>query len=325
MKIKCIENQKTWTQFQETYGSGGLFQSWLWGEVLRRQGIKVLRFGLFDGNEVVAIAQTHFVKAKRGSFIQVRHGPILKRWDQKIFTYFTKLITAQFAVERPLFLRVNPLITKAFEIDLQKSHFRSSAIHAMDAELCWVLRLDSDEHMLSGMRKSTRYDIKRAEKLGITIRKTTDLGALGDFFRLYKATASRHGFVEHHGITEEFEIFSKEGKAQLYFAEHNGVTLAATIILYCGNQAIYHHSASDKTTLPLTHLLQWQAICDARDKGLTYYNFWGIAPEGAKDHPFKTGFGGERSEFIHAHDLPLSPLYIVPHAVEKIRAWKKGY
>jgi lipid II:glycine glycyltransferase (peptidoglycan interpeptide bridge formation enzyme) len=61
------------------------------------------------------------------------------------------------------------------------------------------------------------------------------------------------------------------------------------------------------------------------------YNFWGIAPEGKKNHPwngltgFKKGFGGEAHEYLHAQDLPCSPLYILPKTIETIRRIKKGY
>jgi lipid II:glycine glycyltransferase (peptidoglycan interpeptide bridge formation enzyme) len=66
-------------------------------------------------------------------------------------------------------------------------------------------------------------------------------------------------------------------------------------------------------------------------RGDHVYNFWGIAPEGVKSHPFagvtlfKTGFGGSLLPLMHCIDLPLSPLYKATRAFEYLRKWKRGF
>jgi lipid II:glycine glycyltransferase (peptidoglycan interpeptide bridge formation enzyme) len=123
----------------------------------------------------------------------------------------------------------------------------------MDAELCWVLDLDkSEEALLAGMRKTTRYEIKRAQKLGVSIKKTHNIH---DFLELYRGTSDRQGFVPHGGIQEELEVFGDN--AIVYNAAHEGKTIASAIILISGDTAIYHHGASIPGKIPASYLIQW--------------------------------------------------------------------
>ena len=97
--------------------------------------------------------------------------------------------------------------------------------------------------------------------------------------------------------------------------------------------AIYHHAASDLSykNIPANYLLLWEAILEAKRRGKTYFNLFGIAPENTKNHPwngftlFKTGFGGERVEYIHAMDLPLNILYWKTFLIDLLTKLKKGY
>lgn len=233
-----------------------------------------------------------------------------------------------------IFLRISPLLPKDSTITSVFSAHACipAAIHRMDGEYCWTLDLTKDEDaLLSGMRKTTRYEIRRADKEGINIFSTRDPKYLKEFFSLYESTSTRHGFVPHTGIREEFELFAKKNQAVLYIGSFEGNVTAAAIILYYGNQAIYHHGASIQSKVPASYRLQWEAIQDAKKRGMKVYNFWGIAPENSPKHPwrgitlFKKGFGGHELEYLHAMDLPLSPWYTVPRTIETVRRLLKGY
>ena len=74
-----------------------------------------------------------------------------------------------------------------------------------------------------------------------------------------------------------------------------------------------------------SYFLQWQIIKEAKNRGIKYYNFWGIAPNDNPNHRFagvtmfKTGFGGERIDWLHAHDLPISNKYWLTYLFESGR------
>lgn len=300
---------REWNAYIGNHAPQALFQSWEWGEVEKKLGHKVWRLE-WPG----AIAQVVKVEAKRGTFLHVRHGPIVTRnWSRVIEDLHSLALD-----ENAWFVRISPRVQKFSELG-----FVPAPIHAMDAEVCWVLDLDKSENeLLANMRKTTRYEIRHAT--GVTVTKSRDIKR---FMTLYNETSARHAFVQHTGIVEEYTTLD----CQLYVASHGGKDLAAAIIVYFGDEAIYHHGASIPSRIPASYLIQWEAIREARKRGMKVYNFWGIAPENSQNHPwkgltvFKTGFGGREVRFIHAQDYPVSPLYIIPKTIESIRKRLKGY
>lgn len=333
-RITAIDNRQEWEQFFFDVCPRALFQSWLWGEVQKKVGGVISRYGIYEGKNLIGIFQTIEVRARRGSFLHVRHGPILKDTSEHVWKEVTNFLKKKTKENYLLFFRISPLLEAS-----QKNHqffsslgYKPAAIHAMDAELCWILSLEKDSHILLGeMRKTTRYEIRQAEKLGVVIKESKKIEDLHHFFQLYIETTKRHGFVPHKGIQEEFEVFAKEDQARLYWGEYNGEVVASAIVLFVGDQGIYHHGASKPHSVPASHLIQWKAIQEARSRGEKIYNFWGIADEDNKRHPwrgitlFKKGFGGHEVRYIHAMDYAVSPLYLFSRTVETVRRIRKGY
>jgi peptidoglycan pentaglycine glycine transferase (the first glycine) len=326
-EVGQILSHSEWDSFVKKHSPTALFQSWAWGEVGEKSGHTIWRFGWRHGSELVAVAQVVKVRARRGTFLHVRHGPVLRDQKRSVWKIILGDLTALAKREHAWFIRVSPLleITPKHRQLYKDLGFKDAPIHAMDAEVCRVLDLDkSEEELLAGMRKTTRYEIRKAKNLGVAIEKSNDIDK---FFALYDETSSRHNFVQHKGIREEMETLD----ADLFLASHEGKTLAAAIIVYFGDEAIYHHGASISSKVPGSYLIQWEAIREAKNRGKKLYNFWGIAPDINVNHPwrgltlFKTGFGGRTMEFMHAHDYPVSLLYVIPRTVEGIRKKLKGY
>jgi peptidoglycan pentaglycine glycine transferase (the first glycine) len=329
-----ITERNTWEAFQEKQKPEALFQQWVWGDIQKKMGTTVTRIGMYNDTVLIGIFQYVVVRARRGSFLHVRHGPIFIEQRETYWEAFTDWITKEAKRCGVWFVRVSPLenVSEDMYTLFARNGYRSAPIHAMDAELCWVLPLtEPEEELLKQMRKTTRYEIRRAMDADVSITGTKDPKDLQHFIDLYKETSTRHGFVPHLGIREEFEILAKEDKSILYLGSYKGTITSAAIILFIGGQGIYHHGASVRSEIPVSYLLQWEAIKEAKKRGMKVYNFWGIAPENNPKHPwrgitlFKKGFGGYIQEYIHAHDLPVSPFYIIPSTIETIRRMRKGY
>lgn len=334
LRINTISDRLIWEHFWQTHAPQALFQSWLWGEVMRRQSIPLTRFGLYDGSSLMGIFQVVTVRARRGSYLHLRHGPIFV--TQKM-PYWRSVLTSLQSLayqERAWFCRMSPQIddSPANRTQLVSLGLLPSVVHEVDAERCILLSLvQSEDQLLSGMRKTTRYEIRRAEKIGIRVVSSIDPADLDKFFDLYQQTSKRQHFVEHRGIREEFEVYSKEGKAVLLLGYHQSALLSAAIILFSGNQVIYHHGASIPTKLPVSYAVQWEAIRMAKKRGFAWYNFWGVAPEGSPSHPwhghslFKRGFGGSEKVTIHAYDFVTSGYYRLTRAIEWWEERRRGY
>lgn len=340
MIVREIANKIEWEKFISLYSPSSLFQSWNWGEVLKIQNSKfniqkLWRLGIYDKNQLVGIAQINRVAARRGTFLHIRHGPIMSKWSDKYFGNFIKVIKSLANQENTLFFRVSPLIKRSL-LDsnfFSKYKFNDSPIHQLDGEVCWVIDLNqTNDEILSKMRKSTRYLIRNAHKFGIVIKNSKSKEDLPEFLKLYNLTAKRQHFVKHKGIFEEFETFLEDDQILLFKGYYNNQLLSAALIIFYNHQAIYHHSASIESKYPVNYLLQWEVIKEAKRRGKQVYNLWGVTPdEKNKRHPwqglslFKKGFGGSLVEYIHAKDYPLSLLYCATYGLEWIRKIWKGY
>ncbi|MBI4136548.1 peptidoglycan bridge formation glycyltransferase FemA/FemB family protein [Candidatus Roizmanbacteria bacterium] len=337
--IKEITDKKTWNTFIETVLPESYFQSWEWGEVEKASGKTVWRLGIYEQlrvknndqttNKLIGISQIIKIQAKRGTFLHVRHGPILKDWNETVFRFWLAYLKQLAEKEHASFIRVSPLINLSYTVFLSAFSFQPAPIHNMDAEIVSVIDVrKSEEELLSHMRKNTRSLIRKGLKMGISVQKSSDTTA---FLKLYGETVTRHDFVPHQAIEDELRIFSSDKKAELLISSYEKIPLAVAIVSYFGNQAIYRHGASVKTSIPAAYVLQWEIMKRTKRKGLPFYNLFGIADTDRPDHPwwgltlFKKGFGGETKQYLHAHDLAITPAYWINYAVETVRRIKRGY
>lgn len=336
-KLEEIREKKIWENFllSDQVEVHPFFQSWNWGEVQKALQNDVTHLGLYHNKKLVGICLCVRIQARRGTYIHLRHGPVLSDFISQFPEFLIEM--KKYAKEKKVdFLRMSPILdATSFDISyLRNLGFRNAPIHNMDAENAWVLDLEkTEDELLQNMRKTTRYLVRKAQKMPIEIIETKNLKDFEDFDTLYRITSKRHGFVPHRGMKEEIEIFGKDDQARLFLAKFEKKVIAGAIIIFYGDQAIYHHAASDDAyrEIPAPYLLQWEIIRAAKKRGKKVYNFWGVIPENKPNHPwrgltlFKTGFGGRRVDAIHAQDLPLNPLYWKTFFIETAWRIKRGY
>jgi peptidoglycan pentaglycine glycine transferase (the first glycine) len=348
MDIKQINNKRIWEDFvsQQTYTSP--FQSWNWGEFEISLGNKFERFGIYDREQLVGLIPVKHIRAKRGKYLHVRHGPIFDFNYSNTWEEFIRFIREKSKREGYWFVRFSPLIKNDLT---DKNRFKQivaglkdSPMHDVDAEITWILNLRrSEDEILKNMRKNTRYYIKRAERDGVEILKTQDPKYLEEFWKIYSDTVKRQKWSAYSKeyLAKEFKAFVKDDQIQLFLAKYKGEFIAGAMFLYYAGQCVYHHSGTLTRYLriPANYLIQWESIKEAKSRGLKTYNFWGISPLAKIDgelkpkpgHPweglsfFKMGFGGEVRQFTHAKDLPVSKMYYLTRIFEMVEKWRRGY
>lgn len=338
-EIVEVIDKKIWDGFLEKNYTPlpPLFQTWEWGEVQKKMHVPILRLGVKDEKkDLVGICLITYVRARRGTFLHVRHGPILKTYRKDLFSFFIAELKKIAKKKDAAFIRISPFIKKETILDsfFKDMGFLDAPIHKLDAEVCWVLSLEgSFEELLKNMRKSHRYLIKKSQNMGITIHVSKKEEDISKFLPLYKDLSRRKHFIPHKGIQEEFEVFQKSDSVLLFLAEYEKETIAGALVLFLPDMAIYHHSASLEAYkhIPAQYLIQWEIIQQCKKRGIGYYNFWGISLPSETRHPwkglslFKTGFGGDIWEFVHAKDLPLNLWYWRTYAIEYLTKIRKGY
>lgn len=336
-----IKDKKQWEDFVLSQTHSIFLQSPRYGEFYERMGERSWIFGAYEGGKLIAGTLAVTVHAKRGSFLFLPYGPLIS--EKKNRGEILRILIAHlsdFAKKQKFdFLKISPF-WKHSQTDahlFKEFGCRDAPMHIL-AENTWMLDLaPSYENLLAGMEKTHRYLIRRCEKEGVKIVQTHSIDALAEFNHLHDLTADRHKFHRFSAdyIRAEFESFAPKKEAAIFQAFlPDGRLDSAAIIIYYGNMAAYRHGASANlnSKLSTSYLIQWEAIKEAKRRGMQLYNFWGVAPANAgKTHPFygfthfKKGFGGFNFDLIHCRDLPLTKKYYLNWAIEKLRGIKRGF
>ncbi len=222
-----------------------------------------------------------------------------------------------------------------------KVKIKKSSVDIQPPDSTFIDLSKSEEEILSSMKNKWRYNVRYAQKHGVTVRavnaKSDDFDSdLNSFYSLYKATAERDGIglhpLSYYRDLLERASNSADTSVTLYIASHEGEDLAAIITLFQQDEAVYLYgcSGNNKRNLMPAYLVQWTAIKDAKAFGSKIYDFYGIPPTGDEGHPmhglylFKMGFGGLEVHRPGSIDIPLSKFYQLYTFAENLRAfWHK--
>jgi len=247
--------------------------------------------------------------------------------------------------EKAIFLRIDPPIGMNQESGIMnQEYFNNCKKSSNEIQPRDTLILDltkSEEELLKNMKQKTRYNIRLAGKKELRItnyelrmdNKKVFEKYFEKFWELVKETSARDKFKSHHKnyYWKMLESLSKlEGdirecrlQTRLYLAEYDNKIIAANVVLFFGEMAIYLHGASSNKhrNVMASYLLQWRQILDAKKMGCKKYDFWGVSSGTNSDtgrlcrgHPvssvswggitkFKKGFGGFEKNYIGAYDL----------------------
>ncbi len=179
----------------------------------------------------------------------------------------------------------------------------------------------SDQELLKAMHAKTRYNLRLAERKGVTIRMAT-VAELPQWYALYQETAARdkiaiHSLEYYRALFETMQS-SAERHPQLFMllAEAEGECLSGIIVAIWGNMATYLYGASSnrRRNWMAGYLLQWRGMQLARERGCRYYDLYGIPPRHDPRHAmsglyrFKVGFGGAIVHRAGAWDWYYRPL-----------------
>lgn len=319
-----------WEEIIKKYPEANFLQSPEYAKMNEILGCKV-QIEDFDGK---AWALLIIRNAKRGRYMEIPCGPLVDFNDSKLVkTVFDKIIEVA-KQEKCVFMRMRPQLSASDKnlkllasLGLKKSPMHLAAEHTVMIDLT-----KSEEELLADMRRQTRYEVRRADKVGIKVSTSSDEKIFEEFHKVQAETAKRQNFVPPNlkTLLAEKEAFGKD--IVIYKATLENEPVAYGLIIKNGGEADYYEAASTllNRKMPGAYALLWQAMKDLKKEGYLRFNLWGIAPAGQPNHryagvtTFKTGFGGEVVEFVPAHDLVLSKMrYAADFAFESMRKKKR--
>ena len=316
-----------WKEVIEKHKEANFLQSPSYGEMNKMLGDKAI-IETFNKNGYALMIVRN---AKRGRYLEIPCGPLIDWSNKKLVKKVFERIKEIAKAEKCVFVRIRPQLqcTKEnlkllAELGLSKSPMHLAAEHTT------IIDLTKDEdQLLANMRRQTRYEVRRADKMGIVVECDNSEKLFKEFHRVQAKTAKRQGFVPPSLDTLIAEREAFGDNAKIYVAKTaEGEKIAYGLVIKDGVEGDYYEAASTDLNrkLPGAYALLWKAMRDLKAEGYERFNLWGIAPANQPQHryakvtTFKMGFGGETVEFVPAHDLVISRVgYLKNLIVEKVR------
>ena len=306
-----------WDAFVEANAQGSYLQLAGWARVKAVNGWTATR--LFDptGPSLGAQVLLRRPGPLPWAFAYAPRGPVLDSWDPVSVERLTALARERLrSTARVSHLRIDPEIERGTGPDaggevtaaLRDAGWRAAP--PIQPAASRVIDLTADEDALWGdLRKKWRQYVNKARSGGVRV---VDAGPerLDDFYRIYRETADRAGFLIRaaSAYRDAWEAFGPDGRARLLFAElADGTPVATLFLVRAGARVVepYGGMTGAGADSRANYLLKWEAIRSSKAQGATSYDLWGLAHAGIAH--FKTGFGGREIAYIGAWDLVLDP------------------
>ncbi|MCQ3937813.1 MAG: hypothetical protein DPW18_12300 [Chloroflexi bacterium] len=346
-------NRNFWNQIISNLPDPHFLQTYEWGQVKARYGwIPYYAVWTEDGKWKVAsdpqtitnyqlpitasaliLKRTAF---RRFSILYAPKGPLMDWTNESLRKRVLDDLQSFAKKQGAIFLKIDPDVVLGRGVPASVDEVTENSGQAVRSDLRrrgWVESSDqiqfrntvmvdlsaSEEDILMRMKQKTRYNIRLAERKGVTVRvgKLEDLGML---YRMYAETSVRDGFVirdEEYYMTVWKTYMSKvesqrsEPSAVPLIAEVDGEPVAGLFLFMFAGRAYYVYGMSrdkHREKMP-TYLLQWEAIKHAKAHGCLTYDLWG-APDVFDEsdsmwgvYRFKEGLGGEVVRTLGAYDF----------------------
>ncbi|PID70821.1 hypothetical protein CSB37_00180 [bacterium DOLZORAL124_38_8] len=300
-------------------------------EAIREQ---IFYTGIYKNNDLIGVALIQKITTRVKTYLHCPHGPILDSTETDAWQNFLSFYKNFGTKQKADFVRISPLLSKDTNAQpiFKKLNYRNAPIHLVNPEHTLILDITpNEEDLLKNMRKSTRYEVRRIEKMGITVQTGTDEQNFENFWQLHHETVKRQGFTPFPKSHTQKELQIFEPNIEIFTAQIDGKSFSSSVIIFDNKSAYYHQGASIYSKAPVAHATIWAAIKEAKRRGCIEFNFWGIVDKNQTKHPwfglsrFKKGFGGKEHKYLHCQDFPLTWKYYLSAAIEKFRKWKRGY
>ncbi len=308
-------------------------QAWEWGEFRLATGIRVVResglqvtihpiphtpwtVGYYPKGSEPNKEQVEVLKkiAKDNNCIFIKCEPMVEKLETRNQKLESTMRELGYVEGRSLFTKYN------FVLDVSKS----------------------EEELLSSFKQKTRYNIKVAQKRGVSVELSTKPEDFERYLMLTTETTERQGFYAHSskyhrkmwetlGKSEirNQKIETDKLTAHLLIARYQGQVITTWVLFRFKDTLYYPYGASTREhrEVMANNLVMWEAIKLAKEWGCKYLDMWGaLGPEPDKNdpwygfHTFKSGYGARHVEYIGTWDYVARPLlYKLYTVVDKIR------
>ncbi|MGC9082985.1 MAG: lipid II:glycine glycyltransferase FemX [Anaerolineae bacterium] len=337
-----------WDEFVAAHPRAHILQTAEWGELKAALGWSPQRVAVGEDGVPRAGALVLYRRLPLGvgTLAYVPRGPLVDWERPEEVAELLEALAGAARARRAVALIIEPDLPdeSRWRELLAAQGFRPSPLGSIQPRRTLVVDIGRDEaDILAAMKPKTRYNIRLAERKGVTVWEGTEAD-FPAFHRLMAETAARDRFGVHEPAYYEraYHLFVPRDRARLLMAGVEGEPVAALMVFALGRRAWYFYGASGnahREKMP-TYRLQWEAMCWARSRGCTEYDLWGVPDEDEERleaefarrqdglwgvYRFKRGFGGRLVRMVGAWERPLRPaLYRLYAAVAARRRGCSG-
>ena len=316
-----------WDAFVESTAGGHHAQTSMWAQVKSVLGWDSVRFVVNQGEVIVGGVQLLTRDVGRlGRVGFAPRGPLLTSQDPRLLDELLAAIVDFGRTERIRYLKIQPPTDRQDLVAALQAHGWSSS--ALEAAPTATIRINLEppaDEILARMRRSTRQNVRRAERAGLRVRVGCECD-LAAYWALIEATSSRQGFVPYPARYYEtmWRVFAAGGRARLLMAELDGCLWSSTLLVGFADSVTTKMSGwSGARGVSPNESMHWSGMLWAKECGYRWYDFDGVSrslalalrSDADKSESgllgvagFKLGFGGEVALFPEALDTS-------PHAV----------
>ena len=169
----------------------------------------------------------------------------------------------------------------------------------------------SEDDLLAAAGKSTRYDIRKAGRSGLEVRRVTSEAEVRDVIDLYRVSAAHAGFPLHD---DEYylAIHREMGDASLLvaaFSEGKPCSFVWSVVSGATAFELYGGVDDAGRKLRANAPVKWHATRLAAEAGVRRYDMNGLLNDGISE--FKKSFAQHTDELVGTFDVPFGPLFAV--------------
>lgn len=160
-----------------------------------------------------------------------------------------------------------------------------------------------EEEIFSGLRDSTRRNIKKAVREGVEVKISFSIESLKAFHRLNCMTKRRHGLPPQpfYFFKRLYDHVISQNHGIIVLASYQKKIIAGAVYFHFGEKAIFKYGASNKNFHPLrpNNLVMWKAIEYYARNGYRSLGFGRTEPENIGLQQFKKGWGVKDERIIY--------------------------
>jgi len=321
-------DRQRFNEFVARFDTGDLLQSFEWGDLKSHSGWKPVRVIAERHGEIVAAASllARAIPKVGRCIMYAPRGPVLDTRDTDLVNAFAAYLKQTARERGAILLKIDPPVPAEdteSEANLRRAGFTPIAAEGFGGtQPRAVMQLDLDkslDELLASFKPKWRYNIRLAEKKGVTVDMDCPRSELPVFYELLKETCKRDGFLVRglRYFEDMWDCLVPAGFMRLVLTYYEGKAIAGAIAYLFGDKAMYTYGASSnehRNVMP-NHLMQWTMIRWAKESGCKWYDFRGVSPKKEADESdhlqglnrFKEGFSPRFVEYIGEYDMVLSP------------------